>query len=175
MTCSHAAIELLRRLLDPEDLGWSVSAEVRALAHRALSEAAFTQRSPQPQSSSLPKLYIAGPMSGLPERNYPAFLQAARDLRACGYEVFCPAQNGLPADASWEQHMRVDLMHLMQCDAVALLPGWQRSRGARLETLLACELGLRIQSADKWMEEAAGNGQSTLKEKAPQAALQIAA
>lgn len=174
MTHSHAATELLRRLLNPEDLGWSVSAEVRALARRVLREMAFAQGASEPKHSR-PKLYIAGPMSGLPEFNHPAFLQAARDLRACGYEVFCPAQNGLPADAPWERHMRVDLMHLMQCDAVALLPGWQRSRGARLETLLACELGLRIQSADKWMEEAAGNGQPTLEEKAPQAALQIAA
>lgn len=39
------------------------------------------------------RIYIAGPMSGLPEFNYPAFNRAAAVLRAQGHHVENPAEN----------------------------------------------------------------------------------
>ena len=37
------------------------------------------------------RIYVAGPMSGLPAFNFPAFHEAAADLRACGFDVVNPA------------------------------------------------------------------------------------
>ena len=42
------------------------------------------------------RIYIAGPMSGLPDFNYPAFNQAEQRLLALGYEVENPATNPDP-------------------------------------------------------------------------------
>ena len=39
------------------------------------------------------RLYVAGPMTGLPDHNYPAFAEAAARLRAVGYEVESPANS----------------------------------------------------------------------------------
>ena len=38
------------------------------------------------------KIYCAGPMTGLPELNFPAFHAEAARLRAFGYEVINPAE-----------------------------------------------------------------------------------
>ncbi|MCY1527250.1 hypothetical protein D9M68_623110 [compost metagenome] len=39
------------------------------------------------------RIYLAGPMTGLPEFNYPAFHAEAARLRALGYQVENPAEN----------------------------------------------------------------------------------
>lgn len=90
------------------------------------------------------RIYIAGPMTGLPEFNYPAFNQEAARLRSLGYEVANPAENPEPPCKSWLGYMRMALGQLVNCDIVALLPGWQDSKGARIEQRLAIDLGLRI-------------------------------
>lgn len=89
------------------------------------------------------RLYLAGPMSGLPELNFPAFHRAAQSLRASGYEVVNPAEVNPEAGMKWEDAMRADIPELCRCDGIALLPGWERSRGARLEAHIAHELGMR--------------------------------
>jgi hypothetical protein len=57
-------------------------------------------------SNSPSRVYLAGPMTGLPEFNYPAFNAEAARLRALGYQVENPAENPLPAEAPWHQCMR---------------------------------------------------------------------
>lgn len=91
---------------------------------------------------SLGAVYIAGPMSGLPDLNHPAFHSAAAELRAAGYEVLNPAENTGPDADDWAGWMRLAIAQLVRSQAVVLLPGWERSRGARLEHFLARELGL---------------------------------
>ena len=91
-----------------------------------------------------PLIYLAGPMSGLPNFNHDAFNAAARALRATGAQVCNPAENGLPANAPWEQHMRRDLRAMLLCDLIVLLPGWENSRGANLEVQIARALGIKI-------------------------------
>ncbi len=39
------------------------------------------------------RLYIAGPMTGLPDFNYPAFEEARAQLESEGYAVLCPTDN----------------------------------------------------------------------------------
>lgn len=98
-----------------------------------------------------PTLYLSGAMTGLPGFNRPAFHAAAGWLRAAGYTVVNPAE--MDGD-SWEHHMRRDIKALMDCDGVALLPGWQRSRGSRLEVFMALALDMRVLPFSCWMEEA---------------------
>lgn len=92
----------------------------------------------------MPTLYISGPMSGLPEHNFPAFNAEAARLRALGYSVINPAEISLDGDASWHQYLRKDLKALCDCDALVLLPGWEQSQGAHLELHVAHRLGLGI-------------------------------
>lgn len=98
------------------------------------------------------RIYIAGPMTGIEDLNFPAFYAAAEDLREQGYEVVNPAEMDKPEDIemydrdiekggaseSWRYFLARDLeIVLTQVDAVAVLPGWERSVGAGLE-VTAC-------------------------------------
>lgn len=94
------------------------------------------------------RIYIAGPMTGLLECNYPAFHRAARHFRALGFLVENPAENPEPPCKSWAGYMRMSLVQISRCDAIHLLPGWWRSRGARLEALIAWALGISFVRAD---------------------------
>lgn len=94
------------------------------------------------------RIYIAGPMTGLPDLNFPAFHAAADRFRRAGWTVSNPAENfGGRTDLPREQYLRADVAMLVDCDAIALLPGWEDSRGAQLEYLLARELGLAVLDA----------------------------
>lgn len=88
------------------------------------------------------RIYLAGPMTGLPDYNYPAFNAEAARLRAIGYHVENPAENEAPPCGTWEGYMRSAVRQMLTCDAVALLPGWLASRGVRVEHQLATELGI---------------------------------
>lgn len=85
-------------------------------------------------------LYVAGPMSGYPEHNYPAFRAVTSHLRAEGHTVLCPTENfGGDRTLPKAVYMLEDLRMVLEADAIALLPGWQDSEGARLEALVARE------------------------------------
>jgi hypothetical protein len=93
------------------------------------------------------RIYIAGPMTGRPDFNYPAFNAAAARLRALGYAVENPAENNAPPCGTWSGWMRLALTQLVTCDTIALLPGWFGSRGATIEQRLAHDLGLTVVEA----------------------------
>lgn len=97
------------------------------------------------------KLYISGPMTGIPEWNYPAFNNAEKRLIATGYEVVNPAS--LPKQESWEAYLRQDLMQMLDCDGLALLPGSLGSKGAKLEIHVASSLGMEIKAMAQWERE----------------------
>lgn len=99
-------------------------------------------------------LYIAGPMTGLPDYNYDAFHAAQAELHRAGFVVMNPARNGLPMGLQWHQYMRRDLSMLSACNGIALLPGWERSRGARLEVAWADALQMPVRAAADWIKEA---------------------
>lgn len=113
------------------------------------------------------KVYVAGPMTGIPEFNFPAFNAAAATLRADGHVVFNPAErdierhNGVDiskgnASGSQEEAAKVHGFSLRdaladdtwwickEADAIALLPGWENSKGARAEHALSVALGHTI-------------------------------
>jgi len=93
------------------------------------------------------KLYIAGPMSNLPELNFPAFHAEAARLRALGFDIVNPAEINVDPTGGWLACMRADIKQLVDCDGIALLPGWQASAGANIEHHLARGLGLRVMQA----------------------------
>lgn len=93
------------------------------------------------------RIYVSGPMTGLPDFNYPAFHAAAARLRAMGHEVLNPAENPAPPCGSWQGYMRMAVAQLAQCEAIALLPGWTESKGALIERKLAQYFGMGVMSA----------------------------
>jgi hypothetical protein len=112
------------------------------------------------------KIYLAGPMRGIPQFNFPAFYEAAEKLRRQGHEVFSPAerdnerhgkdigQDNPTGDVKLaaEQHgfnlreaLYDDMTYItLHANAIALLPGWERSKGATAERATAECLGLEV-------------------------------
>lgn len=110
------------------------------------------------------KIYLAGPMTGIPHFNYPAFNDAAVLLRKARHTVFNPAEHDIETfgkdisnptgDASQaaKEHgfsrrnaLKADLSWICDnAEAIALLPGWENSSGARAERALADALSLEI-------------------------------
>jgi len=100
------------------------------------------------------RLYIAGPMSGLPDYNYPAFFAAERDLIAAGFDTLNPARDeGRDGCKEWADFMRASLRDLADADGIALLPGWQNSRGAAMEYRIGHDLGIPVQRLDEWLNQ----------------------
>lgn len=86
------------------------------------------------------KIYIAGPMTGLPEHNYPAFHAAAAAWREKGWDVENPAEH-FDGDQTrtYREYVGVDIEALAKCDAIAMLPGWDgpNARGSVWERAIA--------------------------------------
>lgn len=99
----------------------------------------------QPTASNVKKtrVYISGPMTGLPGLNFAAFNAEAVRLKALGYEVINPVDFYKPC-ATWKDLMRLDLAALLTCDKVVLLDGFERSEGAHLEMNVAHRVGIEI-------------------------------
>lgn len=87
------------------------------------------------------KVYISGPMTGYKNLNKGAFLEAENMLKDKGYEVINP--HNYPY-APYEVCMRRDIQLLIGCDAIFMLNGWSKSRGAKVEYAVAQILGLKI-------------------------------
>jgi hypothetical protein len=90
------------------------------------------------------KVYISGPMTGLPKYNYPAFHAAEKRLHTAGYDVINPARPPAEPMWGWLDFMRRALVDLSEAEAIHLLPGWESSKGARLEAHVADQLDLPV-------------------------------
>lgn len=104
------------------------------------------------------KIYLAGPMQGYPEFNFPTFHKAAAYLRLQGHFVFSPAErdierHGMDISKGAMKGELAEIAHTgfslgqaladdtnficLEADAIALLPGWEQSGGALAEWSLA--------------------------------------
>lgn len=110
-----------------------------------------------------PRVYIAGPMRGLPFYNFPAFDKARDELNQMGFDAVSPADLdrklygfealNLPKDYDWKSNplpvtadevLRTDMNVVKTCYAVLLLPGWESSTGAQKEVDTARASGIPI-------------------------------
>lgn len=98
-------------------------------------------------------VYLSGPMSGLPEYNYPAFNEAAAKLRALGYTVLNPAE-GFDGDHDlpYDTYIRRDVESVLNCNMIALLDGWEMSAGSHLEVAIAVGIGVPVALLDDVLE-----------------------
>ena len=110
-------------------------------------------------------IYLAGPMSCIPQFNFPMFDAVASLMRAKGWDIQSPAEldeddvrnaalaskDGAPMgrvggrDVTWGDFLARDVKLLAdECGGVLLLPGWEGSKGARLEAFVAILTGLPL-------------------------------
>jgi hypothetical protein len=89
------------------------------------------------------RIYLAGPMRGYPEDNFPAFMQAAGALRELGHFVMCPAEHDIGDSSPDGLRMNLAMDTTWIClvaQGVVLMPGWRDSLGAQAEAALARRL-----------------------------------
>ena len=116
--------------------------------------------------------YLAGPMTGIPQFNYPLFFRVANALRNTGYKVRSPAEFDKPEDleiilaspdgapgstasvGTWGDFLSHDVKVIAdEVDGIVFLPGWARSRGARLEAYVGLTCKHPFMAIDFFQDE----------------------
>ncbi len=110
--------------------------------------------------------YLAGPMTGIPQFNFPAFMAATDQLRSDGYTIVSPAEldddedkgaalastdgsmgSGTTTNKTWGDFLARDVKLIAdECGGIIFLPGWHKSRGARLEAYVGLLCGVKFAS-----------------------------
>lgn len=93
------------------------------------------------------KIYIAGPITGIKPTVYKRnFARACEEVLSQGHAPISPIGNTAdPRDKDeWVGYMRAGLKQLLDCDAILMIDGWEKSRGARIEFWTAATLGMPI-------------------------------
>lgn len=108
------------------------------------------------------KWYLSGPMTGLPDNNQAAFAAVADAMRAAGFDVVNPGEVKLAGNPTWLDFMRADLVLLLECGGIVMLPGWERSKGARIEHDLARGLGFWVMEANAFLPMASAGTACTM-------------
>lgn len=104
------------------------------------------------------RIYIAGSISNngtLPpaavSERLSAFKAAEIALRAHGFEPLNPARRGKVEGKTWLAYMRDSLRDIADADGLAMLDGWEDSRGAQIERELAIDLGIPVYPIHRWL------------------------
>lgn len=90
-------------------------------------------------------IYLSGPMTGLPDFNYPKFNEVAASLRAMGHIVYNPAE--FPHHGEFpirEAFAEYTAFICNRADTIVLLEGWEKSLGVSAELALAKNCKLEV-------------------------------
>lgn len=92
-------------------------------------------------------IFLSGPITGIPNYNREAFLDAEIRLSSEGYTVLNPANQTPmvnPEALSHADYMHICYAEIDVCDAVYFLDGWEMSKGSQLERKYAQMNGKKI-------------------------------
>ncbi len=113
---------------------------------RLVDEFHFSLQTELPGSTTCGRVYISGPIAhyDLSERIF-AFRKVGEKLRASGYIPVNPFNNGLSQTSTdWRQHMKADMHMLLRCQYIYFMPGWELSKGCKLEFDVATSTGIKV-------------------------------
>lgn len=93
-------------------------------------------------------VYLAGPITGIPDFR-ERFAQATNEVLLLGHTPISPlevcTQAGLTEGVdSYRAFMVADIRALLACEGLYALVGWENSKGARLEHMIAAALNMEI-------------------------------
>ena len=106
-------------------------------------------------------VYIATPITGVPEQNLPMVREIAKALESMGFSPIvphdidapdhpgeCPEADTYPGVTGQEHgglcYLKEDLRVMLECGMVVAAPGWSKSRGATVEVELAKKVGIPV-------------------------------
>ena len=108
--------------------------------------------------------YIAGPMRGIKDFNFPAFDAVAKAARRNGYTIFSPAEHDRESGFDETQNdlegfdlkaaLRWDIEAILKSDEILLLPNWRASSGVAIELVVARAIGIPVYEVfreDDWL------------------------
>lgn len=96
------------------------------------------------------RLYVAGPVTGVEDLNRPAFEEARELLALKGYAPLLPHDIVRDPATPWREALRQTLRAMLGCHGVALMDGWQASKGACLERNVALALAIPVRDVGAW-------------------------
>ena len=104
------------------------------------------------------RVYLCGPVTGMPNRNQDAFEEAAKKLEAAGYRVSVPTRIVAPSTAHADA-MKICMAELLRCGGVCTLEGVGQSSGAQVEMAVAAACGMPVEPLGWWVMDMGGDGE----------------
>ena len=100
------------------------------------------------------RVYISGGITGVPDYK-ENFYNAEAKLKDLGYSVINPSNinDMLPDDFTYNEYMKLDYAMLDLCDTIYLIPGWNKSKGSKLELERALSQKMKIMTVEDLEKE----------------------